>query len=200
MEEKDKMDDKINNPDNVEVQDREDQGKENDSQPELKLEENEETGSVQDEEQELEPLKKDLEESKEKYLRLYSEFDNYRRRTARERLDLIKTANEDLMVALLPILDDFQRARKAMDEKSDPKALEEGFNLIHNKFNKILDQKGLKPIEVEKGSEFSTEYHDAITQMPVKEEDLKGKVVDVIEKGYYLGDKVIRFAKVVIGS
>lgn len=149
---------------------------------------------------ETEKLKAEVQEAKDKYLRLYSEFENYRRRTAKERLDLIKTASEDLMVALLPILDDFERAQKAMKTSKDENALQEGFDLIYNKLLKSLTQKGLKPMEAGEGTEFNTEFHEAISQMPVEKKKLKGKVIDVVEKGYFLDEKVIRFAKVVIGA
>lgn len=162
--------------------------------PEMEINEEEETES------EIEKLKGDVQEAKDKYLRLYSEFENFRRRTAKERLDLIKTATEDLMTSLLPVMDDFQRAQKALEESEDHKASKEGFDLIYNKFNNILQQKGLKPMEDKVGEEFNTEFHEAISQMPVEKKKMKGKVIDVVEKGYYLDDKVIRFAKVVIGA
>jgi molecular chaperone GrpE len=151
-------------------------------------------------EKEIQKLKDELQEAKDKYLRLYSEFENFRRRTARERLELIKTANEDLMVALIPVMDDFQRAQKALEESEDHKASKEGFDLIYNKFNNILTQKGLKAMDDKPGADFNTVYHEAISQMPVEKKKLKGKVIDVVEKGYFLDEKVIRFAKVVIGA
>jgi molecular chaperone GrpE len=151
-------------------------------------------------EKQIQKLKDELQEARDKYLRLYSEFENYRRRTARERLELIKTANEDLMVALIPVMDDFQRAQKALEESEDHKASKEGFDLIYNKFNNILTQKGLKAMDDKPGADFNTEYHEAISQMPVEKKKLKGKVIDVVEKGYFLDEKVIRFAKVVIGA
>lgn len=156
--------------------------------------------SEEPEESEAEKLQAELQEAKDKYLRLYSEFENFRRRTAREKLDLIKTASEGLMVALLPVMDDFQRAQKALEESEDHKASKEGFDLIYNKFNNILTQKGLKAMEAKKGTDFNTEFHEAISQMPVEKKKLKGKVIDVVEKGYFLDEKVIRFAKVVIGA
>lgn len=155
------------------------------------------------EDQGIKKLEEDLTEAKDKYLRLYSEFENFRRRTAKERLELIKTANEDLVVAILPVLDDFERAQKAFDNnknKDGNKANIEGFQLIHHKLNKILEQKGLKPMNDLIGKDFDSEIQEAITKIPAPEEKLKGKVVDVVEKGYYLNDKVIRFAKVVIGA
>ena len=171
--------------------------------PEMKVnDENvpEEAAEEESEEDKIEKLKADVQEAKDKYLRLYSEFENFRRRTARERLDLIKSANEDLMSALLPVMDDFGRAKKALEETEDHKTSKEGFDLIYNKFSNILKQKGLKPMEDKAGAEFNTEFHEAISQMPVEKKKMKGKIIDVVEKGYYLDEKVIRFAKVVIGG
>ena len=148
----------------------------------------------------IEKLQAEVQEAKDKYLRLYSEFENFRRRTAKERLDLIKTANEDLMTSLLPVMDDFHRAQKALEESEDHKASKEGFDLIYNKFSNILMQKGLKPMEDKPGVPFDTDHHEAISQMPVEKKKMKGKIIDVVEKGYYLDEKVIRFAKVVIGA
>ncbi len=156
-------------------------------------------GKKDEELSDIERMEADLAESKEKYLRLYSEFENFRRRTAKERLTLIQTASEDIMSALLPVMDDFERAQDS-NEQADADSIREGFNLIHHKFKGILEQKGLKNMEAEKGIEFDSELHDAITQIPTPEKEMEGKVVDVVEKGYYLGEKVIRFAKVVIGA
>ena len=147
-----------------------------------------------------EELKLELAESKDKYLRLYSEFENFRRRTAKEKLELVGTANEGLMHSLLPILDDFERADKSYSEEMEVKAMKEGIDLIHSKFKNVLEQKGIKKMEIEAGSDFDTELHEAITQIPAPEEKLKGKIVDVIENGYLLSDKVVRFAKVVTGA
>jgi len=149
---------------------------------------------------ELEKLENDIASSKDKYLRLYSEFENYRRRTAKEKLDLIQTANENLLLVLLPILDDFERASTAIGDRKEDKTAQEGLTLIHNKLVQLLEQKGLKGMDDKKGTEFNAELHEAISRIPVEKKKLKGKVVDVVEKGYKLGDKVIRFAKVVIGS
>ncbi len=149
---------------------------------------------------EIEKLSMDLAESKDKYLRLYSEFENYRRRTAKEKLELIQTANEDLLLGLLPILDDFERAGQAIGVRKEDKALREGLTLIQSKLIKALEQKGLKGMDDKKGTEFNAEFHEAISQVPVDRKKLIGKIFDVVEKGYKLGDKVIRFAKVVIGS
>ncbi|MFT7032790.1 MAG: molecular chaperone GrpE [Cyclobacteriaceae bacterium] len=147
-----------------------------------------------------EALKQELADAKDKYLRLYSEFENFRRRTAKEKLELVGTANEGLMHSLIPILDDFERADKSFNDEVELKSMKEGIDLIHSKFKNVLEQKGIKIIKVEKGAEFDTELHEAITQIPVVEEELKGKIVDVIENGYQLSDKVIRFAKVVTGA
>ncbi|MEP1093967.1 MAG: nucleotide exchange factor GrpE [Cyclobacteriaceae bacterium] len=144
-------------------------------------------------------LENQLGEAKDKYLRLYSEFENFRRRTAKERLDLISTANRDLMTELLPVIDDFERAMTASTENKDEKAFKEGVELIQNKFNKTLESKGLKKMAVKKGDKFDDEKHEAITQIPA-EKKFAGKVVDVIEAGYYLGETVVRFAKVVVGA
>ncbi|WOK06766.1 nucleotide exchange factor GrpE [Imperialibacter roseus] len=151
-------------------------------------------------EDEVTVLKRELEESKDKYLRLYSEFDNYRRRTAKERVELIKTAGEDVLAVLIPVVDDFERAKKSIDGQEIEASVKEGVDLIYNKLIKVLDQKGLKAMEVETGHEFNPELHEAVTQFPAPDDSLKGRVIDVVEKGYVLGDKVIRFAKVVTGA
>ena len=147
------------------------------------------------------PLKKlqdELAEAKDKYVRLYAEFENHRRRTARERLELIQGANEQLLKSLLPVLDDFDRAEKALREQGDKES--EGFFLIQNKYRKILELYGVKFMETAIASDFNADLHEAIAQVPVEDEKMKGKIVEVVEKGYLLQDKVIRFAKVVIGS
>ncbi len=140
-----------------------------------------------------------LAESNDKYLRLYSEFDNYRKRTAKERIELSKTASEDMIVNLLPVLDDFERALKAIESNEQTNALREGVELIYSKLQNILVQKGLKPME-SVGNTFDADLHDAIAQMPAQEEENKGKVFDEVQKGYYLYDKVIRHAKVVVAN
>lgn len=144
-------------------------------------------------------LRAELGEMKDKYLRLYSEFDNFRRRTAKERNELLKTANQELMTALLPVLDDLERARNAMDEAEDVAAVKKGVELVFHKIDNTLQQKGLKPMQAI-GEPFDADLHEAITQVPAPEDDMKGKVIDEVEKGYFLHDKVIRFAKVVIGA
>ena len=133
---------------------------------------------------------------RDKYLRLYAEFDNFRKRTMRERADLVRSAGRDLTEALLPVLDDFERAAAA---EQDPEQVREGYQLIDQKMRGILEARGLQRMEA-KGSEFDTDLHEAITQIPAPAEDLKGKVVDVVEPGYKLHDSVLRFAKVVVGN
>ena len=141
----------------------------------------------------------ELADLKDKYLRLAAEFENYKRRTSKERTDLFKTANQELMVAMLPVLDDFDRARHHTQDTEDANAVREAVDIIHNKLQKTLTQKGLVPMDAQ-GNAFDPELHEAITQIPAPSEDLKGKIVDEVEKGYYLGDKVIRHAKVVLGA
>ena len=148
----------------------------------------------------LDQLKVDLEEAKDKYLRLYSEFENYKRRTSKEKIELVKTANEDLVVSLLSFIDDFERAEKSQAKDRSMEALKEGFQLIFQKFYKTLAQYSLKAMEDKKGTEFDTEIHEAISHYPAPEKKLKGKVIEVVQKGYYLSEKVIRFAKVVTGA
>jgi molecular chaperone GrpE len=136
---------------------------------------------------------------KDKYLRLYADFENYRRRTAKEKLELISTASEGLMVTLLPVVDDFERAMQSLESATDAAAAMEGINLIYSKFTKILEAKGLKPMN-SKGEPFNADLHESVTQFPAPTEDLKGKVIEEIEKGYLLNDKVIRYAKVIVGA
>lgn len=167
------------------------------SQPES--EEKSENAAETKSEDETDSLKKEVEELKDKYLRLYSEFENFRRRTSKERIDLLKAAGEDVLTSLLPVLDDFERAQKSIKETSDVQAIKEGVELIHHKLFRTLEGKGLKPME-SVGKEFNSELHEAITQSPAPSEDLKGKVIDEVEKGYLLNEKVIRYAKVIIGS
>ena len=152
------------------------------------------------EEQSMEDqLNEALQNEKDKFLRLFAEFENYKKRTSKERLDLFKTASQDVMVALLPVLDDFDRAYQEIS-KSKEKELLKGVELISNKLKDTLKNKGLELIDVKSGDVFNADDHEAITQIPAPSEDLKGKIIDVIEKGYKLGDKVIRFPKVVIGQ
>ncbi len=145
-----------------------------------------------------EKLKDQLVQANDKYLRLYAEFDNFRRRTAKERQELLQSGGKDVLAALLPVLDDFERALKAMETATDIIPVKEGVALIQNKLKHILTGKGVKEMET-KGQVFDADIHEAITNIPAGDE-LKGKVVDELEKGYYLNDKVLRFAKVVVGN
>lgn len=140
-----------------------------------------------------------LKAAEDKYLRLYAEFDNFRKRTAIERLELFKTANQEVLVALLPVLDDFERALKSMQTATEINAVKEGVELVNNKLQSILNHKGLKAME-SVGKPFDSDYHEAITKIPAPNAEMKDKVIDEVEKGYFLGDKVIRFAKVVVGE
>lgn len=146
-----------------------------------------------------EQLMNQVKEWQEKYIRLAADFDNFRKRTMREKMELIKTAGEDTLISILPVIDDFERAMKAMETATEVGPVKEGVELIYNKFKDILLQKGLKPIDAQ-NQEFNTDVHEAITKVPVPDESLKGKVVDVIQKGYTLQDKVVRYAKVVVGE
>lgn len=146
-----------------------------------------------------EQLQLDLATEKDKFLRLFAEFENYKRRTAKERIDLFKTANQEVLQAMLPVLDDFDRAWIQVS-KSDDEALVTGVQLIHDKLRSTLVSKGLEEVEVRAGDIFNADFAEAITQIPAPNDKLKGKIVDVIEKGYKLGDKIIRFPKVVIGQ
>jgi molecular chaperone GrpE len=154
---------------------------------------------ISEETNELDQLKKELSEQNDKFLRLYSEFDNFRKRTAREKLDIVKTAGEDIIKQLLPIIDDFERAIQNNESVEDPIALKQGFELIYSKLKSNLEAKGLLGLG-EKGEIFDTDKHEALTNVPAPTEAEKGKVLDVIEKGYVLNEKVIRFAKVVVGN
>ncbi len=142
----------------------------------------------------------ELQKANDKYLRLFAEFENYKRRTARERIELIGRSTEELMTAILPVLDDFDRALKSMQDAKEVSGLVEGVELIHNKLKKTLEQKGLQEMDSTVGQPLDTDYHEAITQIPAPEDDLKGKVADEVEKGYLLNDRVIRYAKVVVGQ
>jgi molecular chaperone GrpE len=143
-------------------------------------------------------LEQKLKEEKDRYLRLYAEFENYRKRTAKEKLEMFETASEGVIKNLLPILDDFERAIAEMNKNKDDE-MAKGVSLIYDKFKKTLEKEGLKHIEVNKGDTFDPEVHEAIAQMPVEDENMKDKVVDIVEKGYKLGTKNIRYPKVVTG-
>lgn len=142
----------------------------------------------------------ELAEMKDKYIRLMAEFENFRRRTAKERIDLSKTATQDVMVELIPVIDDMERARQSMEATKDVDAMLQGLELVFHKLKHVTQQKGLKPMAIHAGDDFDSDMHEAVTQIPAPSEELKGKIVDVIEKGYTLNDKVIRFAKVIIGA
>ena len=169
---------------------------------EPQLEETSATEGVTEEENlnQEEKLSAEVAELKEKYLRLYSDFENFRKRTAKERIDLIKTASEEVLKDLVPVVDDFERAFKAAEKEADTQKIQEGNQLIFQKLVKILESKGLKPMEDLIGQPFNPDTQEAITQIPSPSPELKGAVVDVVEKGYFLGEKVVRFAKVVIGA
>jgi molecular chaperone GrpE len=169
---------------------------EQESKRKSKLKKNTKEDQLQNE---LIESKEKLAELNDKYLRLYSEFDNFRKRTMKEKTEFFKTAGEDVIISIISIVDDFERALKITGKSEDNKAHREGLELIYSKFKKILDQKGVKEIEAI-GKEFDTDMHEALTKIPAPSAELKGKVIDVIEKGYTMNDKIIRFAKVVVGD
>lgn len=146
-----------------------------------------------------EKLSEELAKEKDKFLRLFAEFENYKKRTSKERMDLFKTANQEVLQAMLPILDDFDRAMVQIGKSGDENLLK-GVELIHNKLKDTLVSKGLEQVEIKAGDAFDADFAEAITQIPAPTEALKGKIVDVVEKGYKLGDKIIRFPKVVLGN
>ncbi|QPH39592.1 nucleotide exchange factor GrpE [Pedobacter endophyticus] len=146
-----------------------------------------------------EKLQAEVQQLNDKYLRLYAEFDNFKRRTQKERVELLQTAGKDVIVSLLPVLDDFDRALKAMETASDVAPVKEGILLVSSKLKNTLAQKGLKDVE-SINQPFDTDFHEAITNIPAPTDELKGKVIDEVEKGYTLNDNVIRFAKVVVGA
>lgn len=150
-------------------------------------------------ETDIEQLEATIVELKDKHLRLFSEFDNYRRRTIKERIELFKTASSEMIIELLSVLDDFDRANKSFETATDCVPVKEGFELIHSKIKSLLEKKGLENMDSQ-GKEFDTDFHEAITEIPAPTKELKAKVIDVIEKGYLLNGKVIRFAKVVVGK
>ena len=147
----------------------------------------------------LEKLEQAVASEQDKFLRLFAEFENYKKRTSKERMDLFKTANQEVIVAMLPVVDDFERAMKELSKDKDSE-LYKGVSLIQNKFIGVLKNKGLEEVVVSAGDTFDSEMHDAITQIPAPDKKMKGKVIDVIEKGFQLGDKIIRHPKVVVGN
>jgi molecular chaperone GrpE len=158
----------------------------------------EKSGKKPDDSAKLKEMQKELQEQKDKYLRLSADFDNFRKRTMKEKIDMSKQAGEEIYVKILPVIDDLERAMKSIDEAKEMDAVKEGMLLIYNKFKEYLNQQGVREIEA-MHQEFDTDVHEAVTQIPSEDKKLKGKVVDIIEKGYYLNDKVIRYSKVVIG-
>jgi molecular chaperone GrpE len=151
------------------------------------------------EQSEEERLREDIAKEKDKFLRLFAEFENYKKRTSKERMDLFKTAGQEVIVSLLPVLDDFDRALKEI-AKSEDKEIFKGVELISGKFGETLKSKGLEELEVKAGDTFDADIHEAITQIPAPSKKMKGKVIDVIEKGFKLGDRIIRHPKVVVGN
>ena len=147
----------------------------------------------------IDELTADLNQAKDKYLRLYAEFENYKKRTIKERIDLMNTAAQGTLSSLLPVLDDFDRAKKSADDESTEEVFSEGVNLVYNKLHTVIQVKGLKVMETN-GEDFNPEFHEAITEIPAPTKNLKGKIIDTIEKGYLLNDKIIRHAKVVVGK
>ncbi len=172
---------------------------------ELAEEKNIDTDKIENEEElsscesDIARLEVKVDELKDQYLRLFSEFDNYRKRTTKERIELFKTASSEMILELLTILDDFDRANKSFETATDIEAVKQGFELIHSKLQGILTKKGLESMDAI-GKDFDTDFHEAITEIPAPSKKLRSKVIDVIERGYLLNGKVIRFAKVVVGK
>lgn len=149
--------------------------------------------------EQIKELETQLGEAKDKYLRLFAEFDNYKKRTLKEKLELMRTASQDVLNKMLPVLDDFDRAKKSADDDSSSEQFSDGVKLVYEKIHSTLSAQGLKAME-STGEDFDPELHEAITEIPAPNEDMKGKVIDTIEKGYYLNEKIIRYAKVVVGK
>lgn len=169
------------------------------------IEENNNQENLKDTENMSEPnnnsdLTEKLEKEKDRYIRLFAEFDNYKKRVIKERQDLLKYSDKDILESLLPVLDDFDRAIIELEKKEDDLSVLEGVKLIYNKLFNTLKDRGLTVIDVKAGDDFNIDYHEAITQVPSPDESLKGKIIDVVQKGYLLHEKVIRYAKVVIGN
>jgi molecular chaperone GrpE len=179
------------------MKDREEQASENQEAVDINTEE---TESPQDQESsEADRLRSELQETKDKYLRLVAEFDNFRRRSGKERLELIQTAGREVIVEMISVLDDMERAQKQLEKTDDVEQIKEGITLVFNKFRNVLQAKGLKPMETT-GKDFDAELHEAIAKVPAPSEKAKGTIVDEVEKGYYLNDKIIRHAKVVVAD
>lgn len=166
---------------------------------ELNEEEASNAGEPEESLSEEEKLKEELAKEKDKFLRLFAEFENFKKRTSKERMELFKTAGQEVIVSLLPVMDDFDRALKEI-AKTEEKELLKGVELISTKLRETLKSKGLEEVEVGEGDTFDAEIHDAVTQIPAPNKKLKGKIIDVIEKGFKLGDRIIRHPKVVVGN
>lgn len=193
-----KIDDK-----ELQEEDQQPNASENEQHSDSDKESSDENSEPSEEKAELsaeEKLKLEVNNLNDKYLRLYSEFENFRRRTQKEKLELYKTAGEDIFKSLLPVMDDFERAKKSMDEGGDFDSLKQGVDLIYNKMLQAFKANGAEPMESTIGKEFDSEIHEAITRIPAPSKKEKGKIVDEVEKGYTLKDKVIRYAKVVVGQ
>ena len=200
------QDEQVQNPEvNKEVQENTDNlsGKEENTDKNKKnifsRKKDKEKNKIQELENEIEQLKAEKAELNDRFLRLFSEFDNYKKRVSKEKLDLISTASEKVLVSLLPVIDDFERAIAANEKADNIDSIKEGFNLIYNKLVQMMKRFDVEEIQA-KGEEFNTDFHEAVTHFPAQKEEDKGKVIDVTEKGYKLKDKVIRFAKVVVGQ
>ncbi len=167
--------------------------------PEIAPEQSAQSENLSQDSRELDNLQKELQEQKEKYIRLYADFDNFKRRNAKERVELIQTAGREVIQSMLEVMDDCDRAEKQMQKSDDLKQIREGIQLVFTKFRNTLQSKGLKEMN-SIGEEFNPDVHEAITEIPVPDENMKGKVVDEVEKGYMLNDKIIRFSKVVVGK
>jgi molecular chaperone GrpE len=184
----------------VDMEGKDQQTEASESQNEEKSsEENQAEEAPEEELSKEEQLQQELDAKDDKYLRLFAEFENYKRRTSKERIELFKTASQDVMQSMLPVLDDFDRAMLEIKKSSD-ESLIQGIELINNKLRETLKNKGLEVMTVKSGDVFDSELHEAITQIAAPSEDMKGKIIDVVEKGYTLGDKIIRYPKVVTGK
>ncbi len=197
------MDEKVQNQENQVVEETNNEKKDVDSQNVSDSfnanSSSQDSSSKQEKNDEIAELTAKLSEMTDKYFRLSAEYDNYRKRTLKERMELIKTAGEEILVNLLPIIDNFERALNSLQIAKDPDAIKQGIELIYNKFKEFLAQRGIRSIEISDAN-FNADFHEAITKIPAPKPELKNKIVDVVEKGYFLHDKVIRFAKVVVGE
>ena len=169
------------------------------NEPKSKKREKKKTDKTTELKERITELEGELSESKDKFLRLFAEFDNYKKRTVKERLDMISMASRDMIASILPVIDDFDRAKKSADDEDSNEVFSEGVSLVYNKLHNILKGKGLESME-STGEDFDPEMHEAITEIPAPSEEEKGKVIDTIETGYLLNDKIIRYAKVVVGK